>query len=476
MDIKIPFTETKITIGKNKDETDSRGLVYGMVSRDPERDMRGYKIDTFGLFSAWRNNGDVYSCVKKIANSACLGGYRFVNPSDPKMEEAADQKYQEQVMNIITYYYGSFRKFKEAAFLQLLISGNCYIEKVRNVSGELIGLKIIDSRTMSIVVDKTGAIFRYVQMMTSNGTQLLGNLEKGISVSEVSMMEPEIFEPDDIIHWQHGIDPNAENFGLSPLEPVMWEVRTDLSAMVSNYFFFENDAVPSVQYILKDDLDIEDKKAIKEFVQNNFKGARNRHKASVLEGVSDVKVIRVSQKDMEYLAGRQFSTEKICAAFGVPKGVLGYIKDTTFDNMAGSMKEFYEGTVRGYEQDMQDMISIDVIGDKSLKAGSKPLSDVIKMIVNVASFDTQDMLHMRAIQEKEAGIITTNEARRMIGQDVIENHPMGDSLILGAGSMAVLLEDVGAEPYIPMDQFKYISKPNKYAHNDVKKPLSKHGL
>lgn len=480
MQFKIPYTDIKISTGKNKDETDTRSLVYGSVSRDPERDMRGYKIDTFGLFSAWRNNGDVYSCVKKITNSTCIGGYRFVNPEDPKAEESADPKYQKQVMDIITYYYGSFRKFKEAVFQQFLISGNCYIEKVRNMSGELIGVKVLDSRTISIVVDKTGAVFRYVQVMSNNTSNLVGAIQGNVSVSEFEVGDPVIFEPEDIIHWQHGIDPNAENFGLSPLEPVLWEVRTDLSAMISNYFFFENDAVPSVQYILNHDLQESDKKAIKEFVQNNFKGARNRHKASVLEGVSDVKVIRVSQKDMEYLAGRQFSTEKICAAYGVPKGVLGYIKDTTFDNMAGSLKEFYEGTVRGYEIDFQDMLIGELIGDPTLKAGSKQLAEVIKMVINVASFDTQEMVHTRAVQEKEAGIISTNEARRMVGQDPRENEPMADELVLGQGGMATLLADVGTDPFDPAQQLdnlqKNVNAVEKFARSDVKKPLSKHGL
>ncbi len=480
MNFTIPFTQTKISIGKSKDETDTRGLVYGSVSKDPERDMRGYKIDTFGLFSAWRNNGDVYSCVKKITNSVCIGGYRFINPADPKKEEVADVKYQKQVMDIICYYYGSFRKFKQAVFQQHLISGNCYIEKVRNLKGELIGLRVLDSRTISIVVDSTGAVFRYVQVMSRNQSSLMGDLENSVSVSEATIGDPIIFEPQDIIHWQHGIDPNAENFGLSPLEPVLWEVRTDLSAMISNYFFFENDAVPSVQYILQSDLQKEDKEAIKKFVQNNFKGAHKRHKASVLEGVADVKVIRVSQKDMEYLAGRQFSTEKICAAFGVPKGVLGYIKDTTFDNMAGSLKEFYESTVRGYELDFEELIVTEVIADPTLKAGSKPMSEVITFVTNIASFDTQEAIFERAVRGKEAGIITTNESRRMIGQDPREGEDMADQLVLGQGGMATLLEDVGTDPYDPAQQFdnaqKMIKNAEKYARHDVRQPISKNGL
>lgn len=479
MHFTLPFTQTKITIGKDKGENNTRGLVYGSVSSSPERDMRGFKIDTFGLFSAWRNNGDVFACVNKIKNTSCLGGYRWINPQDPKREEIADVKYQKQVMDIICYYYGSFRKFKDAVFQQRLISGNCYIEKVRSLTGELVGLKVLDSRTMSIVVDKTGAVFRYVQAMSGQTTSFLNQFDNAVSVSSASVNDPVIFEPEDIIHWTFGIDPNAENFGLSPMEPVLWEVRTDLSAMISNYFFFENDAVPSVQYILKDDLQASDKEAIKEFVKSNFKGAHKRHKAAVLEGVADVKVIRVSQKDMEYLAGRQFSTEKICAAYGTPKGVLGYIKDTTFDNLAGSMKEFYEGTVRGHELDFEEMIVSELITDKSLKAGSKRLSEVITFVVNPASFDTQEVLFQRAVSGRENGILSTNEARRMIGHDPIENDPLADALIQGVGMSARLLEDIGTDPYDPSQQYdalqKRIKESEKYARHDVRKNLSAHG-
>ena len=481
--MKIPFTDIKITRGKDKNETDTRGLVYGAISGTPERDMRGFKIDAFGLFSAWRNNGDVYACVKKIVNTSCIGGYRWVNPQDEKLEEAASPQAQKKAMDIITYYYGSLRKFKEACEQQLLISGNCYIEKVRAVAidpsgeirGELLGLKVLDSRTMSIVVDKTGGVFRYVQSMTGSTSAFLNQFDNVVGISSASVSEPVIFEPEDIIHWTHGIDPNAENFGLSPMEPVLWEVRTDLSAMISNYFFFENDAVPSIQYILNPDLQKEDKEAIKKFVQENFKGARNRHKASVLEGVQDVKVIRVSQKDMEYLAGRQFSTEKICAAYGVPKSVLGYIKDTTYDNMAGALKEFYEGTVRGYDMDFQDMVVSEIIADPTLKIGSQPLSSAITLVVNPPSFDTQEVLFQRAVTGREYGILSTNEARRMIGHDPDED-PMADELILGNGNTAVVLDDVGTSPLDPqqqLDQAKsIIANAERYARHDVRKHVT----
>jgi phage portal protein BeeE len=112
-----------------------------------------------------------------------------------------------------------------------LIAGNTYIEKIRNPLGGLLGVKTLDPRTMAVVSNEHGNVFKYIQSVYSQG--------------EKSVMPVE-FEPEDIIHWKWGSDPNAEVFGFSAMEPILWEVRTDLSAMISNYFFFENDAVPSV--------------------------------------------------------------------------------------------------------------------------------------------------------------------------------------------------------------------------------------
>ena len=468
--VKIPFTNIEIKIAEGQiPGSRSRGKVRGLSSADPAHDDKGYKIDTFSLFVAWRNNGDIYSCVNKIKKTVMMGGFRWVDPTDPRMKKAAPTTIVNEIMEIINYQYGSFKIFKDKVFEQLLVAGNCYIEKIRNLDGRLMGLKILDARTIGIVSDQEGNIYHYVQSFYG-GLQNINLYDNVIGIGLNAIADPVLFDPNDIIHFKIDTDPNAEVFGFSPMEPVLWEIRTDLAAMISNYFFFENDATPSIQYILEPDLGDDEKKKVLEFIKDQFRGPSKRHKAAVLDGIKEVKTISISQKDMEYLNGRQFTTEKICANYGVPKPLLGYSKDMTYNNVEGLQQDFYENTARGYEQSFQEMILIDVIGDSSLDYTGK-----IDLHIIPSSFETQQTLWDRAIAAREAGIATTDEARGMVGMEPLDQGEYGDlggEIIIGTSSVPMLLEDVGTQDQDPeavaADLKKKVSYLEKFNRNNAR--------
>jgi phage portal protein BeeE len=247
--LRIPFSSKSLTIGTQPNSA-SRGLSTGKYSGAPERDLTGFKFDVSSLYTSWRNSGDVFGCVREIRQGTGIGGFYFYDPSDDKKEKPAPEALVKQLTSVLTYQYKTLRTFKDRVMEPRLIAGNTYIEKIRNPLGGLLGVKTLDPRTMAVVSNEHGNVFKYIQSVYSQG--------------EKSVMPVE-FEPEDIIHWKWGSDPNAEVFGFSAMEPILWEVRTDLSAMISNYFFFENDAVPSVWYMLDDQLsDEEAKRAMSE--------------------------------------------------------------------------------------------------------------------------------------------------------------------------------------------------------------------
>lgn len=443
MQIRIPFSSKAITIGTSPTSA-SRGFSRGTYSAQPERDLSGFKFDVASLFTAWRNSGDVFGCVREIRQGTGIGGFYFYDPSDEKKEKPAPDVLVKQLNDVLTYQYKTLRTFKDRVVEPRLIGGNTYIEKIRNPLGGLLGVKVLDARTMAVVSDEHGNVFRYIQ-------SIYDQAEKSI--------KPIVFEPSDIIHWKWGSDPNAEVFGFSPMETVLWEVRTDLSAMISNYYFFENDAQPSVWYVLDEQMSDEEARNAMQMIRDSFKGAKKRHKSGAMKGVKDIKTIRLTNKDMEFLVGRKFSTEKICAAYGVPKVMLGYTEGVNYTNHEGQMRIFHEGTVKEHELALLDMVNLDIIPE--LGAGAEKR---IAMGVMPASFDSDDMLWQRAIQARNAGLVTINGGRRMVGKEPIDESvhgDLGDQIILGEGAGAKLLIDIGIDPMNPQDQLDEIAQKMK---------------
>lgn len=434
MQLKIPFTDIKVFVGTDPKTSKSRGYARGRFSNEPEHDVHGYKCDPRALYTAWRNSTDIYGCVREIYQGVASGGHHFYDPKDEKKERPASDDVTARVMSVLTYQYGSIRALKRSVLQTLLIAGNIYCEKVRGAltnpktgKGELLGIKTLDPRTVAIVSDEYGNIFRYIQTMGD---------ERGWSV-----LDPVIFEPSEIFHWIDEQDPNAEVFGISPLEHAIWEARTDLAAMTSNYKFFENDATPATWYVLDENLTEDQAKEVAQWIKSQFKGADKRHKATTLRGVKEIKQIRLTNAEMEFLEGRHFTTEKICAAYGVPKVMLGYTDNVNYTNHEGQRKEFHDGTVSDYE-DLWNTIVNDVIKEIGLE-------NQIAYMAKPPVFDTDAVIYERAIQARSAGLLTINGARRMIGQlplDPAMEGDLGDRTILGDGSSAVLLTDLGINP------------------------------
>lgn len=446
MQFTIPLTDIKIAIGQSPDAK-HRGFSRGRYSTIPGHDLTGIKVDTRSLYSAWRNSGDVFACVREVRQSVGIGGFYFYDPKDPKKEKEADQKLVDQFMSIVTYNAVSLRQFKDRVMEPRLIAANTYIEKVRNPFGQLIGLKVLDPRTMSVVSDEHGRVLKYIQTLPDSAEK---------------QVDPVVFEPQDIIHWKLGSDPNAEVFGFAPMETVLWEVRTDLSAMVSNYFFFENDAAPSMWYILNDDMDNDQADRAIETIKKQFKGASKRHKSAVLQNIKDIKTVRLSNKDMEFLLGRKYATEKVCAAFGVPKVLLGYTEGVNYTNHEGQLQMFHDGTAVEHEEAFIEMLMGEVMPELGEGAEKR-----IAIGAKEPMFESQGVLWERAARAREAGLVTVDGGRKIVGLEPIDeavHGDMGKQIILGSGNMATLLTDVGLDPFDPNTELNdFREKITRYA-------------
>lgn len=441
--MKIPFTNFALSLSKN--DSAPRGVYTqkgGSLLNGYLRDQ-GIRIAPSNLWAVYRLNADVYSCIREWKQSVGAGGYRLIDNRDDEVDAPPNET---AFIDLFFRNSGGISKIKNNIIRDLGICGNCYFEIVKNANGGIYGLKRLDPRTMYIVADKHGQVIKYYQRMP--GHEDIG------------------FDPSELWHVILDEDPDNELLGMSPLETALWEARTDIAAAQSNYYFFENDAVPSSVYVLDETLSEEAQKAAFDKIKTQFSGATNKHKSAVLSGVKEIKTISMSQKDMEFVIGRKFNTDKVCSVYGVPKHMLGYSENVNYSNGVTIRADYYAGTIVPLEELIAEAIT-------------NVLFQKIKIQYSIFKYDPQDFgeqldSHRFYLEETKSGILTMRQYKSKTGQNITEEDeqdPMIDKHIIHNGGGARLLEDVGvdvvADPNDPVAAENMIKLlENRFKHED----------
>lgn len=412
MAIRIPFTN--VIIG-TVPQGPKRGLAFGRFFKDASRDFTGMRLSVDTLYNAYRTQGDVYACVRELREGIGRKGYEWVKCETGEEVEMDD-------LDAILNAQKSWRTLKSETVRDLKVAGNAFWALLKDVvtRSKVVGVQRLDPRTMAIVADEHGDVVRYIQRVGG---------------------EVVTFEPSEIIHFKQDSDPQHEMFGFSPLESVLWDVRTDVAATLSNYAFFENDAQPAAYYILDDAMTVDQKRNAADQIEQQFKGVENRHKSGIITGVKDIKTVSMSQKDMEFLLGRQFATDKICAAFGVPKFMLGYTDNVNYQNSVSLLSMFAENTITPAEDEFADIITRELLPRLGIEG--------IEMKFNPQNLDEEKELEARALEELKMGILTPRQYKVKTRQDLEpedELNPAFDKHIVYAGVGAQLLENIGVDP------------------------------
>jgi len=151
-----------------------------------------------------------------------------------------------------------------------------------------------------------------------------------------------------VIHFQF---PNPFDVfrGLSPLIAAMLPIDSDLAMAFWNGAFFGRDNVmPSSIINLKPGAEMKqadmdsDIQAIKSDLRENYGASKRKSLITSYDAVQAV-LLGWNAKDMDFIAGRQFSKEEIYQILGVPAGLLD--KNATEANATTSDKVFKEKTI-----------------------------------------------------------------------------------------------------------------------------------
>lgn len=413
---------------KPKPQIQKRPYVFGRgFSTDPLKDMTGYKLHPDLLYSLYKYQSDITNCVDRLSVDSFSAGYEFVNPIDE------NQKISNEILTDLKEIFGfgqGWEETKQQIVRDYKVCGNAYVAIVKGITGDrILGFQALDPRTISIVSDRFGNIYKYIQQ---------------VSASTVT-----IFDPEEVLHFKNNKDIKNEVFGFAPVEPIFWEAKTDIAAMISNCKFFENDAKPASLFILDDafyDLDEQQKAELMDKIKDQFGGAENRGKSAIMSMIKDVKLLNITHKDMEFLTGRAFTRKKICGRFGVPEFLLGYTEAVNNNNGELLREQYWGDVVSADEKYISSVFNyhffgkIDgLVGKIIIRPKPQSFERLIKSITD------------RSLKELDRGVITRLQYKKRLGHEITEadkRDPMYDQHIIYSGASAVLPEDIGVDPVI----------------------------
>lgn len=233
-----------------------------------------------------------------------------------------------------------------ATLMDYNVDGNGYWIKIRNRIGAVQQLWYTPSWMLEPEGDEKTFIKKYIYTIDGEKIEL---------------------DPEDVVHFRFGLDPDNQRKGRSPLKTVLREVFTDDEAARFTAALLKNMGVPGL--LISPDTDTppgpDDVKATKEYVNSEFTG-EGRGKALTLSGKTKVQEFGFSPEQLNLKSLRRIPEERTTAVLGIPAIVAGLgagLDRSTFANMSEAREMAYESNIIPTQRIMGEEVRFQLLPD-----------------------------------------------------------------------------------------------------------------
>lgn len=217
-------------------------------------------------------------------------------------------------------YYGDLSLWSGTVF-SYLADGNAYWVKLRNGVGRPGELWWVPHWTMEPKGSADGSVFVERYEYRPGGGQVVS------------------YDPADIVHFRHGIDPRNPRKGLSPIAGAIREIFMDLESSNFVASLLRNKGVPGIVLSPKSsNASAEDVAATKTWLDQSF-GGDQRGKPLVFGSPTDVHEYGFNPQQMNMSEARDVAEERICALLGIPAAVVGFGAGLQSTKVGATMEE-----------------------------------------------------------------------------------------------------------------------------------------
>ena len=151
-----------------------------------------------------------------------------------------------------------------------------------------------------------------------------------------------------VIHFRYP-HPYSDYYGMSPLQPLLLSLTTEMYARSWNKRFFENGAIPEGVIVFPSEIGEEEFKELqKQFIKQHG-GVENAWKPFILQSGADYRPFSNQHRDVEFLDLLRMSREDTLGVFNVPPVMVGvYTFSSGGNRSAGAAEQrqsFWEDTI-----------------------------------------------------------------------------------------------------------------------------------
>lgn len=300
------------------------------------------------------------------------------------------------------YYSG--RTMMKALIADYKTTGNAFVLKIRNPSGRWVQSWWAPSWSMTPRWPEDGSEYLSFWSYNIDG-------------------QPQRIDPDDVIHFRDGIDPQNSRLGFCGFASLVREVFTDEEASSFTTALLANLGIPGVvispsaaAFANGRGAPILDTAAVKKAFNETF-GGDNRGDAMVMSGPTDVSVLAFNPQQMTLRDLRKLPEERVSGVFGVPAIVSSFgagLDRSTFANYGEAREAAYEEGAVPTHGDFADVLKqhglSEFVDDVDLFLVDFDISEV-----RVLQED-QNKLWTRALDALKGGGITRARFKEMVGE------------------------------------------------------------
>lgn len=228
----------------------------------------------------------------------------------------------------------------------------------------------------------------------------------------------------------HPLDPYSSS---TPLEAAGLTADVDYYARLYNRNFLMNDGRPGGLVAVKGQLNQDDAAELK----RRFSGGPSSAGRTTVIEADDVNWVdtATTPRDAQYVEALAGTKQDLLLAFGVPESILGNASGRTYDNAGAEEAVYWRQTIRPHV----DYIS--AAFDRLTEGGEDDELYLVHDFDSVAVLQRDKReREAKALQEFQAGVITSDEYREVVGRDPLDT-PGSRVLWLSGGKIPVGKDD-----------------------------------
>lgn len=289
------------------------------------------------------------------------------------------------------------RKLLAAMVYSRMLDGNAYALKVRNSSGQMIGLDWLPHTAVDpIPIKGRPGVVDYYEVRSSTGNEKVAK--------------------EDVVHDMDGIDPECPTRGISRLKSVMRQIQTDNQIAAYSQSLLSN-PIPSLLVSAKGD-GVRLSQGDADYVAQKMREVSSREKAGgVVVPTFPAEVTPIGFKPDDLAVGQlnKLPEERITAVLGIPAVVVGLgagLERSTYSNMKEAREAATEEFLVPLWQDLASTFTEQLLPEFGSMESLRIWFDT--SAVGTLQED-QDALHKRVREDFRAGLLDRASAKVELG-------------------------------------------------------------